>query len=177
MTGTVPDLVRSTHERTKLPVTKMSQSARAIQNAGLLPIAKGATYAKARPRDLMRLLFAVSSDKVRHAPAIVNQYSDLQRLVESEHVRAGDALEALIGQIWSGDRNAADKTIRIVQSWPEVILAERGDEQHAGEHFYGDDQIMERHALFDVRRSIEIPGRVIAQIGGDLGFRKCDYAI
>jgi hypothetical protein len=176
MTGTVPDLVRSTHERTKLPATKIGQSARAIQNAGLLPIAKGATYAKARPRDLMRLLFAVSSDKVRHAPAIVNQYSDLTRLTD-DRCKAGDALEALIGQIWSGDRDAADKTIRIVQSWPEVILAERGDEQHAGEHFYGEDQIMERHALFDVRRSIEIPGRVIAQIGGDLGFRGCAYAI
>jgi hypothetical protein len=176
MTGTVPDLVRSTHERTKLPVTKMSQSARAIQNAGLLPIANGATYAKARPRDLMRLLFAVSSDKVRHAPAIVNQYSDLQRLTD-DRCRAGDALEALIDKIWSGDRDAADKTVRIVQSWPEVILAERGDEQHAGEHFYGDDQIMECHGLFDVRRSIEVPGRVIAQIGGDLGFRGCAYAV
>jgi hypothetical protein len=83
----------------------------------------------------------------------------------------------LIGKIWSGDRHAADTTIRIVQSWPQVILAESGDEQHAGEHFYGEDQIMERHALFDVRRSLEIPGRIIAEIGGDLGMRGCQYAI
>jgi hypothetical protein len=31
--------------------------------------------------------------------------------------------------------------------------------------------------LFDVRRSLEIPGRVIAQIGADLGLRGCSYAI
>jgi hypothetical protein len=175
MTGTVPDLVRSTHARTKLPATKINQSAREIQNAGLLPIANGATYAKARPRDLVRLLFAVSADKVRHAPALVNRYSDLKRL-GADNTSAGDALEALVGKIWSGDRDAADKTIRVVQSWPEVIIAERDDEQHAGDHYYGEDQIMELHALFDVRRSIEIPGRVIAQIGADLGFKGCAYA-
>jgi hypothetical protein len=56
-------------------------------------------------------------------------------------------------------------------------LAGSDDEQHAGEHFYGEDQIMEQHALFDVRRSLEIPGRIIAQIGGDLGMRGCKYAI
>jgi hypothetical protein len=173
MTGTVPDLVRSTHERTKLPATYINQRAREIQNAGLLPIAKGATYARARPRDLVILLVALSADKVRHAPAIVNQYSDLRRLVDAEHTKAGDAIEAWVTKIWAGDRDAADKTLRIVQTWPEVILAERDG---YSEHFYAEDQILERRVLFDVRRSIEIPGRVIAQIGADLGIRSCAYA-
>jgi hypothetical protein len=177
MTGTVPDLVRSTHARTKLPATFVNQRAREIQNAGLLPLAKGSAYARARPRDLVNLLLALSADKVRHAPATVNQYANLKRLVERDHANAGDALEELVTRIWSGDRNAADKTVRIVQSWPEIIITERDDDQHSGEHFYGDGQIMEFHALFDVRRSLEIPGRVIAQIGGDLGMRGCQYAI
>jgi hypothetical protein len=177
MTGTVPDLVRSTHERTKLPSPYIHQRSREIQNAGLLPIAKGATYARARPRDAVNLFIALSADRVRHAPATVHQYASLRRLVEADHVKAGDALEALVTKIWSGDRDAADKTIRIVQTWAEIIIAESDDRQHKGEHFYSEDKIMESHALFDVRRSLEIPGRVIAQIGGDLGMRGCQYAI
>lgn len=168
MTGTVPDLVRSTHERTKLPATYVHQRSREIQNAGLLPLAKGSAYARARPRDLVNLVLALSADKVRHAPATVSQYSTLRRLVEAEHGKAGDALEAWIGKIWAGDRDEAHKTLRVVQTWPEVILDE--------DHFYGDGQILEQHTVMDVRRSIEIPGRVIAQIGADLGIRGCAYA-
>lgn len=177
MTGTVPDLVRSTHERTKLPATYIHQRSREIQNAGLLPLARGSAYARAKPRDAVNLWIALAADKVRHAPATVNQYSSLKRLVEAEHGKAGDAIESWVTKIWSGNRDEADKTLRIVQTWPEVILAERDDEQHAGEHFYPDDAFIERHALFDVRRSLEIPGRVVAQIGADLGMRGCQYAI
>jgi hypothetical protein len=169
MTGTVPDLVRSTHERTKLPSTTVQQRSREIQNAGLLPLARGSAYARARPRDLTHLLLALSADKVRQAPATVTRYSNLKRLVEAEHPKAGDAVEAWITKIWSGDRGESHKTLRIVQTWQEIILD--------AEHFYGEDQFLERHELSDVRRSIEIPGRVVAAIGGDLGMRGCQYAI
>jgi hypothetical protein len=127
----------------------------------------------ARPGDLANLLLGVSSDAVRRAPATVNQYANLKRLVDAEHRKAGDAIEAWITRIWSGDRDDAAKTLRVVQSWPEVILV---DSDHHPEHFYADGQIMEFHALNKVRRSIEIPGIVIAQIGADLGKRGCSYA-
>lgn len=175
-TGTIPDLVRATHERTAIPSTYVEQRAREIQKAGLLPVANGANRPTAKPRDLAHLLLALSADRVCNAPATVNRYRVLQRLVEADHVRAGDALEALITQIWSGDKDAADKTIRIVQTWEEVIVADRNDEQHAGEHFYPEDAVIEFHALDRVRRSIEIPGCVIARIGADLGLRGCQYA-
>lgn len=174
MTGTVPDLVRATHERSKLPATYINQRAREIQNAGLLPLAKGSAYARARPRDLANLFLALAADKVRHAPATVNQYSALKRLVEAEHVKAGDALESWVTKIWAGDRDEADKTLRVVQTWQEIVFEDR--DGHT-EHFYAPDQLLECHALFDVRRSIEIPGRVIAQIGADLGIRGCQYAV
>ena len=174
MTRSIATMVRAIIDRTKLPRTKVEQTAREIQNAGLVRLGRGAI---ARPIDLSNTLLALSADKVRHAPTTVNQYSNLKRLVEAEHTKAGDALESWVTKIWAGDRNEADKTLRIVQSWPEIIMTERNDRQHKGEHFYNDDQIMEFHALFDVRRSLEIPGRVIAQIGGDLGLRGCQYAI
>lgn len=158
-------LVCATIEHTKLPRTKIEQTAREIQNAGQASLGRGAI---ARPGDLANLLLGSSSDTVRGAPAFVNEYSRLQRLVESEHPKAGDAIEAWVTKIWSGDRDEAHKTLRIVQSRPEVILDD--------EHFYGPDQFIEQHAVFDVRRSIEIPGRVIAAIGADLGKRGCSYA-
>jgi hypothetical protein len=173
LTRTIATMVRAIIDRTNLPRTKVEQTAREIQNAGLLKIGRGAI---ARPSDLANILIALAADKVRQAPATVTQYSSLKRLVECEHPNAGDALEAWITKIWSGDRDAADKTFRIVQSWPEIIITESDDRQHKGEHFYPEDQVMEFHALFDVRRSLEIPGRVIAQIGADLGMRGCTYA-
>jgi hypothetical protein len=106
----------------------------------------------------------------------VNRYASLKRLVEAEHVKAGDAIEAWVTSIWAGNCDAADKTLRIVQSWEEIIFADSADRQHSGEHFYPDGQFIERHELFEVRRSIEIPGIVIAQIGADLGKRGCSYA-
>jgi hypothetical protein len=163
-------LVCATIEHTKLPRTKVEQTAREIQNAGQAVLGRGAI---ARPGDLAHLLLGVSSDTVRSAPATVNRYSRLTRLVEAEHPKAGDAIEAWVTKIWSGDRDEADKTLRIVQSWPEIVFHDR---DHHPEHFYADGHIMERHALFEVRRSIEIPGIVIAQIGADLGKRGCSYA-
>jgi hypothetical protein len=173
MPRTIANMVSAVHERTHMTPTYVEQRARVLQNNGLLQLGRGAT---ARPRDCANVLLSLSADKVRHATALVNRYSDLKRL-GADNTKAGDALEALVTEIWAGDRDAADKTIRIVQSWPEIIIAERDEEQHAGLHFYDDEQIMEMHALFDVRRSIEIPGRVIAQIGGDLGMRGCQYAV
>ena len=164
-------MVRAIIDRTKLPRTKVEQTAREIQNAGLVQIWRGAI---ARPVDLANMLIGVSADKVRHAPATVNQYSNLKRLVEAEHARAGAATEAWVTAIWSGNRDEADKTMRIVQTWPEIIFNDR--DEH-GEHFYGEDQIMELHSVMNVRRSIEIPGRVIAEIGADLGMRACRYAV
>ena len=73
MTGTVPDLVRSTHERTKLPSTHIHQRSREIQNAGLLPLARGSAYARATPRDLMNLLFALSAALTK---AVVDELDD-----------------------------------------------------------------------------------------------------
>jgi hypothetical protein len=171
MPRTIANMVCAVHQRTPFTPTYVEQRSRACQNAGLLQLGRGAN---ATPRDLANLLLALSADRVRHAPAIVNQYSCLKRLVDVEHPRAGDALESWVTKIWSGDRNEADKTLRIVQTWPEIILAERHSK---GEYFYGEDQILERHTLLDVRRSIELPGRVIAQIGGDLGLRGCAYAV
>lgn len=173
MPRTIANMVCAVHQRTPFTPTYVEQRSRALQNAGLLQLGRGAI---ATPRDLVRLLLSACADKVRQAPTFVNQYSDLQRL-GAETTTAGDALESWVTKIWAGDRNEADKTLRVVQSWQEIILAERDDKQHAGQHFYGADQILEHHALFDVRRSVEIPGRVIAQIGADIGMRGCQYAI
>jgi hypothetical protein len=167
---TFATMARAVIDRTNIPKTKIEQTARELQNAGLLPLGRGSI---ARPGDLANLLVGVSSDTVRGSPATVNRYSRLNRLVEAEHVMAGNALEAWVTKVWSGNRDEADKTLRIVQSWPEIVFYDR---DHHAEHFYSEDQLIERHALFDVRRSIEIPGLVIAQIGADLGKRGCQYA-
>jgi hypothetical protein len=170
MTRTFAAMVCAVIDRTTLPRAKVEQTAREIQNAGLAVLGRGAI---ARPGDLANLLLGVSSDTVRRSPATVNQYSNLKRLVEAEHVKAGNALEAWVTKVWSGNRDEADKTLRIVQSWPEIVFYDR---DHHAEHFYSEDHLIERHALLDVRRSIEIPGLVIAQIGADLGLRGCQYA-
>src|SRR5688572_7932060 len=107
MTRTFAAMVCAVIDRTKLPRTKVEQTAREIQNAGLAILGRGAI---ARPGDLANLLLGVSSDTVRHSPATVNQYSNLKRLVEAEHVKAGDALEAWVTKIWTGNRDEADKT-------------------------------------------------------------------
>jgi hypothetical protein len=170
MTRTFAAMVCAVIDRTNIPRAKVEQTARELQNAGLAQLGRGAI---ARPGDLANLLLGISSDTVRHAPATVNQYSSLKRLVEAEHRNAGDAIEAWVTKTWARDRDEADKTLRIVQSWPEIIFHDR---DHHAEHFYTEDQVIEQHALFDVRRSIEIPGLVIAQIGSDLGLRGCAYA-
>ncbi|MBR1204486.1 MULTISPECIES: hypothetical protein [unclassified Bradyrhizobium] len=170
MTRTVATMVRAIIDRTNLSRTKVEQTAREVQNAGLLQLGRGAI---AKPIDLANILLALAADKVRQAPATVNQYSGLTRLVEAEHDKAGDAIEAWVTSIWAGDRDEAERTLRIVQTWPEVILHDRDGH---GEHFYADGTIFEQHALLAVRRSIEIPGRVVAQIGADLGIRGAAYA-
>lgn len=171
MTRSIATMVRAIIDRTKLPRTKVEQTTREIQNAGLVQLGRGAS---ARPVDLANTLLALSADKVRHAPATVHNYSSLRRLVDVEQAKAGDALESYVTKIWAGDRDEADKTLRIVQTWQEVVFEDR--DGHT-EHFYPAGALMELHALFDVRRSIEIPGRVIAQIGADLGIRGCRYAV
>ncbi|MDH2354895.1 hypothetical protein QCM80_30135 [Bradyrhizobium sp. SSUT112] len=170
MTRSIATMVRAIIDRTKLPRTKVEQTTRELQNAGLVQLGRGAN---ARPADLANTLLGLSADKVRHAPATVNQYSSLRRLVEAEHVKAGDALESWVTKIWAGDRDEADKVLRIVQTWQEINFEDRG---HHTEHFYSAGTPLEQHTLFDVRRSIELPGRVIAQIGADLGIRGCSYA-
>jgi hypothetical protein len=165
MTRTIATMVRAIIDRTKLPRTKVEQTTRELQNAGPVGLGRGAI---ARPIDLANILLGLSADTVRKAPATVHRYSNLTRLVEAEHPKAGDAIEAWATKIWAGDRTEAHKTLRIVQTWPELILDD--------EHFYGEDQLIEQHTVMDVRRSIEIPGRVIAQIGCDLGIRACAYA-
>lgn len=166
MTRTFAALVQACKNRTNLPKTKVEQTARSIQNAGLAQLGRGSI---ARPGDFANLILGISADTVRRAPATVNQYTNLKRLVESEVPKAGDAIEAWVTKIWSGDRDEAHKTLRIVQSWPEVILDD--------DHFYAAEQLLEQHAVLNVRRSIEIPGRVVAQIGADIGMRGCQYAI
>lgn len=170
MTRTFAAMVCAVIDRTKLPRSKVEQTAREIQNAGLAVLGRGAI---ARPGDLANLLLGVSSDTVRRSPAAVNTYRNLKRLVEAEHPKAGEALESWITKIWSGDRDDADKTLRIIQTWHEIVFEDR--DGHT-EHFYGEDQILEQHAVMDVRRSIEIPGRVVAAIGADIGMRHCQYA-
>lgn len=171
MTRSIATMVRAIIDRTKLPRTKIEQTTREIQNAGLVQLGRGAS---ARPVDLANTLLALSADKVRHAPAAVIQYSSLRRLVEAEHVKADDALESWVTKIWAGDRDESDKTLRIVQTWREIVFEDRDGYT---ERFYPADALMELHTLFDVRRSIEVPGRVIAQIGADLGIRGCQYAV
>jgi hypothetical protein len=173
MTRTFAAMVCAVIDRTNIPKTKIEQTARELQNAGQASLGRGSI---ARPGDLANLLLGISSDTVRGAPATVNRYSNLKRLVDAEYPKAGDAVESWITKIWAGNRDEAEKTLRIVQSWPEIILADSDDRQHSGEHFYADGQIMEFHALNKVRRSIEIPGLVVAQIGADLGKRGCTYA-
>lgn len=170
MTRSIATMVRAIIDRTKLPRTKVEQTTRELQNAGLVQLGRGANT---RPIDLANTLLGLSVDKVRHAPATVHQYSALKRLVEAEHTTAGAALEAWVTKIWAGDRGEPDKTLRIVQTWQEIVFEDR--DGHT-EHFYPADTLMELHAVMDVRRSIEIPGRVIAQIAADLGIRGCTYA-
>jgi hypothetical protein len=186
MTGTVPDLIKSTAKRTKLTTTYVNQRAREIQNAGLLPVAVGSSYAKAKPRDLTNLLIALAADKVRQAPAFVSRYVNLRRRIPTEYRKAGDALEAMIANIWRGDGTQKTSVIRIVQTWQQIIL------QDADSHctyFYDPNDVIDlpwddtaipyRHSIEnqEVRRSLEIPGTVIAEIGADMGMRGCAYAL
>ena len=183
MTASIPALVVSAVKRTGLPSTYVTQRARELQNAGLLPIANGANRPAVRPRHLAHLLIGLASDRVRKAPALVHEYASLERihfadLIVEGHAdvkRAGDAIETIITSVWAGNCEHRGDVFRIVQH-PEakiVILDDKG----YGEHFYTPGTFMEFHRIDAVTRAIEIPVSVIAEIGADLGFKGCNYAI
>src|SRR5687768_5999746 len=102
MTGTVPDLIRSVVARTKLPRAFVEQSARELQNAGILPIASGRAVPTATPRDLARLLLALGADRVRKAPATAMRLGECHWPFRTEN--AASAIEAWVAEIFDGDR-------------------------------------------------------------------------
>lgn len=172
MSGSIADLTRAVGARTGFTATYIEQRARALQGAGLLPVANGRQHIAAKPRDLAHLLLSLASAKVRNAPATVHKYASLAMLSEDKS-RAGDVIEQLIKTIWDGDRQARGTKIAIVETESKVILSFDGYETH----FYPADTIIEFRGIDSVRRTLEIPCIVIAQIGADLGFARCNNAI
>ena len=167
MVGTVSDLTRATSARTGLRATFIEQRARIIQSAGLLPVATGKQHVAAKPRHLVHLLFSIAAARVRTAPHIVGQISELERIQTGE--RASDAVEQWIGFVWQGDSASRRQALTIVEHPRlEVILA--------ANHYYPVGEIMDIRGPLDMRRSIDVPGKVIAAIGADLGFKGCANA-
>jgi hypothetical protein len=177
MTESIPALVRATISRTGLRKAFVEQRARQLQDAGLLPVAVGTSKVAAQPRHLTHLLISLAAARVRSAPALVHEYAALARIGDHSPRLAGDAIEQLIARIWSGDKADHGKVVHIVSTWPEFIITERADNVFAGEHFYEPGAVMEFHGLDAVRRVLEIPVCVVAQIGADIGFQGCRYAI
>lgn len=171
---TLSDLVRATIERTKQPRPHVEQSARALQKAGMLS-AKNIV-----PLEGARLLIALAARKASEATAFTNEYASLERIrwhnaiaapgEPNEPQRAGDAIERLVASIWGGSREHIKKTVMIIQSWPEIVID--------GDHYHPSGTLMETGGIIsEVRRSLEIPACIIAQIGADLGHTGCRYAV
>jgi hypothetical protein len=179
MTGTVPDMVRALVLRTKLNRTHVEQRARSLQDAGLIQRAIGTARPAARASDLARLLLGLGADRVRQTAGLVQTYSNLERIGDHHTPRlAGEAIEQLIARIWLGNRTSTRTAFHIVQSpAPEIIITLPADKAFTGDHFYERGAVMEYHALDQVRRVLEIPGCIIAQVGADLGFARCQDAI
>lgn len=168
MAGTVPDLVRAVIGRTGLPKVFVEQRARALQDAGLLPVGVGRRVEAARPRDLARLLLALSADKVRKAPATVQLYSELATVNTGEP--AGAAVESLVADIWSGDRERRGDVLTITTSEPLLTIAARDT---PGRRYWPPGSYVDLPHADALRRFLAIPGMVIAAIGADLGQRGC----
>lgn len=167
MVGTVSDLTRAIAARTGLRATFIEQRARSLQAAGLLPVATGKQHIAAKPRHLTHLLFSMASARVRGAQHIVTQISELERIQTGE--RAGDAVEKWIGFVWQGDAASRRQVLTIVEHPRlEVVLA--------ANHYYPPGEIMDIRGPLDMRRSTDVPGKVIAAIGHDLGFKGCANA-
>lgn len=172
MSGSIADLTRAVGARTGFTATFVEQRGRQLQGAGLLPVAQGRTHIAAKPRHLAHLLLSLASAKVRNAPAVVNEYAGLATLSEDK-TRAGDALEQLVRIIWDGDRQARGTKIAIVETEPKIFISSDGYETH----FYPTSEIVENRGTIEVRRTLEIPCIVIAQIGADLGYTRCNNAL
>lgn len=185
MAGTVPELVRAVIGRTGLPKVYCEQRARALQDAGLLPVGVGRRVEAARPRDLARLLLALASDRVRTAPATVQRYSELcQPSVEVPRAllwraaaperrdTAGDAIERWVADIFGGDRAARRIVLEIDKTIGAVHLH---DPTGPSVQFLEPGAFMAR-PLDSVRSTLQVPGAVIAGIGADMGMRGCANA-
>lgn len=165
--GTIPDLVRATAARTGLAATFVEQRGRSLQDAGNLPVSSGSQRALARPVDCASLLLSLAAERVRHAPATVDEFASLAHIQTGE--TAISALVTLISTIWRGDRAARGAHIVVDTTEPMIAIRRDGHERR----FWRGDAILDMKCVDTFRRRIEVPGMVIAAIGADLGFKGC----
>jgi len=168
--GSVPELVRATAARTGLPRAFVEQRGRSLQDAGNLPVSSGSQRALARPVDCASLLLSLAAERVRHAPATVDEFASLANIQTGE--TAISALVTLISTIWRGDRAARGAHVTIDMSEPMIAIRRDGRE----DRYWRGDAILDFKGVDTFRRRIEVPGMVIAGIGADLGFKGCSDA-
>lgn len=165
--GSVPELVRATAARTGLAATFVEQRGRALQDAGNLPVSSGSQRALARPVDCASLLLSLAAERVRHAPATVDEFASLANIQTGESAIA--ALVTLISAIWRGERAARGAHVVIDMSEPMIAIRREGRETR----YWRGDAVLDVKHVDTFRRRLEIPGMVIAAIGADLGHRGC----
>jgi hypothetical protein len=176
--ATLADLIRATIVRTKLPRSHVERRARALHSAGLV------STKNIVPLECARLLTALAAPQASKATAFTNQYAALERIRWHNQVadpdapnppqRAGDTIERLVASIWGGSREHVGKIVEIVTTSPEIVIY---DERGYGDHFHPSGTLTESSGPIGVRSTMAIPGRVIAQIGADLGHKGCAYAV
>ena len=176
MTGTVADLLAIVNDRTAFPKTFVEQRARNLQAGGRLRVTAGSKQPPATPRDLVNILFALAASVARRASIVASDFEMLERLggCEPTERRAGDFLERLIARAWAGHHEHPESIITLSRHpVPQVDIT---GPAYRNVRFYPTGQLMALSGRDRVRTAIDIPIKIIAAIGGDLGHKACAYA-
>lgn len=166
---TVAALVAAVSGRSGLPKNHVEQRARQLQDSGYLPLAKGRSRPAVTARDLAYLLIGLAANRVRVTPAFVGEYAGLRNVGTKETL--ADGIERVVESIWRGDRSHVRESIAL-QLAPANPFA-----TVAGQGFHSRDKFVAENYVDTVRPTFEIPCRLIAMIGYDLGHEGCAYAL
>jgi hypothetical protein len=160
MTPTIADVIEALAERSMLPRAYVEHRAREIKDAGFLRIGR---LARATPRDVALIVIALAADKINRSPKFVDAYGGFAIAGTDDNVI--DAIEAIIYRIWSGKREDRDLLIKVYLDQPLITVGAERFEPHG--HLPG------ARSISSIERVLEIPCRIFAEIGCDLGFKGC----